>query len=297
MGRMNKKITDCVFSCFSWCCALVLVAGISTIFGFLIIRGYSSINLDLIFAGTPVMDALMLKKQVFGGIFPAIAGTLALVFLSIFFALPAGLASGIYLAEYASGPVKKTIGLCFDILAGVPSIVIGLFGFSITIFLHHYFSSRIFPCLLISALSLAFLVLPYIVKTTQIALESLPLQVRLTGPALGATKLENILFVLLPASMSDLISGIVLAIGRCAEDTAVIMLTGVVATAGIPKSVFSGFEALPFYIYYIASEYSDQAEIAKGYGAAIGLLLICTMLFVISHWIKNRLTLRIQIGN
>jgi phosphate transport system permease protein len=71
-------------------------------------------------------------------------------------------------------------------------------------------------------------------------------------------------------------------------------LTGVVAVAGIPKSIFSGFEALPFYIYYITSEYSDQSELMKGYGAAIILLLICAGLFGISHWVKNRLTAKIR---
>jgi phosphate transport system permease protein len=138
-------------------------------------------------------------------------------------------------------------------------------------------------------LSLSFLVLPYIIRTTQISLESLPLQVRVTAPCLGATKLENIFYVLLPSSMSGIISGIVLAIGRCAEDTAVIMLTGAVATAGIPKSVFSSFEALPFYIYYMASEYSGPSQLMKGYGAALILLIICAGLFAFSYWIKNRL--------
>jgi len=89
--------------------------------------------------------------------------------------------------------------------------------------------------------------------------------------------------------MSGIISGIVLAIGRCAEDTAVIMLTGAVATAGIPKSVFSSFEALPFYIYYMASEYSGPSQLMKGYGAALILLIICAGLFAFSYWIKNRL--------
>ena len=87
-----------------------------------------------------------------------------------------------------------------------------------------------------------------------------------------------------------------LAIGRCAEDTAVIMLTGVVASAGIPKSVFSNFEALPFYIYYTASEYADHSELIKGYGAALILLLICTGLFTLAHlikyWIKQKTRVR-----
>ncbi|OQY52877.1 MAG: phosphate ABC transporter permease [Desulfobacteraceae bacterium 4572_89] len=287
---MGKNVWDMLLGFFAWCCAILLVGSMILIIGFLILKGYKAISLELIFANTSPLEALLFKQQVFGGLFPAMVGTFFLILLSIGFALPLGLASGIFLAEYAPDSIKKIFSLCFDILAGVPSIVIGLFGFSITVLLHHSFNSQIFPCLLISALSLAFLVLPYIIKTTQVALESLPLLLRLTAPSLGATKLENIFLVLLPASISDITSGIVLAIGRCAEDTAVIMLTGVVAVAGIPKSIFSGFEALPFYIYYIASEYSDQFELMKGYGAAIILLLICAVLFGISHWVKEWLT-------
>jgi len=284
---MKKTIFDRLLVIFSWGSALLLFSGLAVIIGFLILKGYKAINLELIFAHTQIWDAVLLKRQVFDGLFPAIIGTLSLILLSIGFALPLGLATGIFLAEYAPHRLKWFFSLVVDILAGIPSIVVGLFGFSITIFLHHFFSDRIFPCLLISALSLGFLVLPYIIKTTQGAIESLPLQVRLTAPSLGATKLENIIFVLLPSALSDIVSGIVLAIGRCAEDTAVIMLTGVVATAGIPKSIFSNFEALPFYIYYIASEYADQSELMKGYGAALILIAICAGLFGLAHWIKN----------
>lgn len=283
---MVKPVWGRLLAIFSWSCAFLLMAALSIIIGFLVIKGYKAISVELIFANVPPLDAVLLKRHVFGALFPAVMGTLFLILLSMGFALPLGLASGVYLAEYAPSRLKWFFSFMVDILAGIPSIVVGLFGFSITIFLHHFYDNRIFPCLLISALSLSFLVLPYIIKTTQDAIESLPLQVRLTGPSLGATQFQNIVFVLLPSALSDILSGIVLAIGRCAEDTAVIMLTGVVATAGIPKSVFSSFEALPFYIYYIASEYSDASELMKGYGAALILLAICAGLFVLAHWLK-----------
>jgi len=281
-----NSVKDRLLAGFSWMSALLLTAGLAVILGFLIIKGAPSLGVGLIFADIPVLEALLLKRQVFGGLFPAMAGTFLLVLISVGISLPLGLATGVWLAEYAPLSLKKIFSFIIDILAGIPSIVVGLFGFSITVFLHHYYDNRIFPCLLISALSLAFLVLPYIVKTTQGAMESLPLQIRLTAPSLGASKFENIIYVLLPSSLSDIVSGIVLAIGRCAEDTAVIMLTGVVATAGVPKSLFSNFEALPFYIFYTASEYADQSELIKGYGAALILLLICSILFVLAHLIK-----------
>lgn len=293
---MENPVWDKILKVFAWGCSLLLVGAVLIIIVFLFVKGYKALNLELIFSDTHPLDALFLRKQVFGGLFPAMVGTLFLITLSMAFALPLGLASGVFLAEYASSGVKWFFSLLVDILAGIPSIVVGFFGFSITIFLHHFFSDRIFPCLLISSLSLSFLVLPYIIRTTQMALESLPLSVKLTAPCLGATRIENIFLVLLPSSMSGIISGIVLAIGRCAEDTAVIMLTGAVAMAGVPGSIFSSFEALPFYIYHMASEYSDQSELMKGYGAAIILLIICACLFIFSHWIKNRLTAKTRYG-
>ena len=168
----------------------------------------------------------------------------------------------------------------------------GLFGFSIAVFLHHRFSDRIYPCLIISALSLAFLVLPYLIRTTQVALEEIPADLRLTAPALGATRWQNIRHVLLPRSLSGILSGVILSIGRCAEDTAVIMLTGVVATAGIPRSLFSGYEALPFYIYTVSAQYADQQELMTGYGAAIILLMVCAALFAAAFMVKHLLSRR-----
>nr|WP_320193004.1 ABC transporter permease subunit [uncultured Desulfobacter sp.] len=284
---MSQRLPDRLLSFFSWVCALLLTTGVCIIIGFLILKGGRSLNIDLIFADTRPLDAILLKRQVFGGLFPAMAGTFLLIILSVSIALPLGLCAGIYLAEYASSNARIVFGFMVDLLAGIPSIVVGLFGFSITIFLHHFYNSRIYPCLLISALSLAFLVLPYIIKTTQGAIERIPLLTRLTAPGLGATKLQNVLLVLLPLALSDIVSGVVLAIGRCAEDTAVIMLTGVVATAGVPKSFFASFEALPFFIYYTASEYTDSTELVKGYGAALILLLICSILFIFAHVIKT----------
>lgn len=289
---MKKSTThiDRLFYLFCSLSALILFACVATILSYLLQQGWYSLDLTLIFADTDPVDALLFKSRVFDGIFPAIIGTLALIFLALFIALPLGLATGIYLSEYASPRVKYYVALMVDILAGIPSIVVGLFGFSITIFLHTMFPDNIYPCLAISAIALAFLVLPYIIKSTQTSLQSIPTQARLTGLSLGADKFQNLRYVLLPCAMADIISGLVLAMGRCAEDTAVIMLTGVVATAGVPSSIFANFEALPFYIYYTASEYADATELARAYGAALVLLLICFVLFSLSYLIKKRFT-------
>ncbi len=283
---MKSRIIESGFSVFAWCCGGILFFAVSGVLVYLIIKGGSSLSSELIFGSTKPADALLLRRQVFDGLFPAIAGTFLLVILSVTIAIPLGISTGIYMSEYAEGNVKKAFSLFYDILAAIPSILVGLFGFSAAIWLHHHFSGKIYPCLMISAFSLAFLVLPYIIRTTQITLENLPQNVRQTALALGASKQQNIFYVLLPCAASGIISGIILAIGRCAEDTAVIMLTGVVATAGIPKSLLGSYEALPFYIYYISSQYMNPEELRTGYGASLILLSVCICLFGMSYLIK-----------
>jgi len=275
---------------FAWAAGLLLTAAVALLFGYLFIHGFEVLNLKLIFGQTPPWRALLLQERVFEGLFPALAGTFMLVVLAICWAIPVGLATGVYLSEYAGPRVRRVLDALFDVLAGVPSIVVGLFGFALAVFLHRHFSQRIGPCLLISSLALSILVLPYIIRTTQASLEGLPRDIRLTAIALGATKLQNILLVLIPKSLAGVMSGIILAIGRCAEDTAVIMLTGVVASAGLPKSLFSQYEALPFYIFYISSQYTSPEELQQGYGAAIILLLLCALLLLAAYGIRKGLT-------
>jgi len=275
---------------FSWFAGALLMASVLLLVVYLLQEGGNSLRLATIFGDTAPLDALLLKRQVFDGLFPSIVGTLLLILGSMSIATPVGIAGGIYMSEYCSGKIKPILNLAFDILAGIPSIVIGLAGLLITIQLNRYFHGRIFPCLLISCCSLALLVLPYLIRTTQTALEATPPLIRNTAPALGASRLQNIMLVLLPNSLSDIVSGIILASGRCAEDTAVIMLTGVVATAGIPHSIWGQYEALPFYIYYISSQYTGPDELATGYAAAIILLLLCITIIVSAILIEKRLT-------
>jgi phosphate transport system permease protein len=277
---------------FSLACTALLFLCITVVTVCVLWRGLDAFSVSLIFGGVDPLDALLGKRPVFDGLFPAIVGTLLLVVSAIVVAAPIGMATGIYLAEYASPRWRATLSALFDVLAGLPSIVIGLAGFAITIYLHRLFPGRIGPCLLISALSLGFLVLPYVIRSTQLALESIPATLRLTAPALGASHWQNISRVLLPASTSGILGGIILAIGRAAEDTAVILLTGVVASAGLPRSLLEQFEALPFFIYYISSQYTTTQELEMGFAAAFLLLLLCGSLFLLAYGLERLLARR-----
>ena len=287
-----QKIIEKLIAFLSWTMALVLCLCLAIFLSYLLIKGLPSVGSELIFGKADPLKVLLGRARVFDGIFPAMADTFFLVVLSALLALPMGVCSGIYLAEYASPGMKKIISSLFDILAGIPSIVVGLFGFSLSIFLHNHFSDRLGPCLFISALSLAVLVTPYIVHSTQTSLENIPLDIRRTALALGGTRLQNIAYVLVPNALSGISSGLFLAIGRSAEDTAVILLTGVVATAGVPSSLLSQYEALPFYIYYISSQYSNPAELSNGYGACLVLLGLCSVLFICAYGLKRHLSYR-----
>lgn len=285
-----RRVLEQAVVLFSRLCGIILLGAVFAVIGYLFMHGWNSLSLSLIFGATPPLDALLMKRHVFNGLFPAVVGTLSLVVLAVCWAVPVGMAAGVYLAEYAGPKIKAVLNLFFDIMAGLPSIVVGLFGFSAAVFLNRKFSGAIHPCLLISSIALAFLVLPYITRTTQMALEGLPLSARMTALSVGATRLQNIVHVLLPQSLTGIVSGVILAIGRCAEDTAVIMLTGVVASTGVPRSLLSHYEALPFYIYYISAQYTDSEELATGYGAAIVLLFICLVLFLLAFAIRKRIS-------
>lgn len=273
----------------SWALTAALCLGVVLFLGYLAVKGAPHLGMRLIFGASDPLDALIGRARVFDGIFPAVAGTICLVVLSAVLALPLGVGSGVYLAEYARPKPKKLLGALFDVLAGVPSIVVGLFGFSLAVFLHHHFSERLGPCLAVSAVSLSILVLPYIVKSTQTALEGVHPDIRKTGVALGATRLQNVVHVLIPVALPGIGSGLFLAIGRCAEDTAVILLTGAVATAGVPGSLLAPYEALPFYIYYISNQYADPAELASGYGACLVLLGVCAVLLLLAYGMQKHL--------
>lgn len=267
---------------FAWATGLGLLVGIAALIGVLVQRGGPVLGPSFLFGDTPAWEALTGRAPVFGGIWPAVAGTLALVGLATAFAVPIGVASGIYLSEYAPPRTRRVFDLGVDMLSGVPSIVMGLFGFALILFLRRTVAPHAQTCLLLSGLCIGLLVLPYLIRTTQSALQGVPENVRLVGPSLGFTRWQGIRFVLLPHAVRGILAGVMLAIGRAAEDTAVIMLTGAVWNAGLPSGLSGKYEALPFRIYVTASEYQNQDELAQGFGAALVLLLITVGMFGVS---------------
>lgn len=285
-----------IFSLFCWLCALFPVIGIFALVFFLIQQSGSQIGLTLFFADTPPLDAILRFAPVWDGIWPACFGTLAIILLSGITAIPLGILSGIYLSEFGHGRFINFLGFCVDLLAGIPSVLMGLFGFALILFLRHTFLPNAETCLLLSGICMGMLILPYMVKSTQSSLESLPHELHLMGDGLGFSRMQTIRHILLPSASKGILSGIVLSIGRAAEDTAVIMLTGVVANAGLPRSLFDKYEALPFFIYTTAAEYQSPEELQRGFGAAVVLLALTTGLFLLAHTLHHAMERRWRRG-
>ena len=221
-----------------------------------------------------------------------IAGTLMITMFSVIISTPIGVITGVYLHEYSKGFFRKQGINLFRYLSSLPSIVIGVFGLIMIISINHFFGSNIRTGILISAISLSILILPYIVQSTVNALSMIPESTRVTALTLGAKKYQNIIHVLLPESISGILGGIVLSIGRAAEDTAVIMLTGAAAFAGIPSKLNDAFEALPFFIYYKSSECQGSFEMTEIFLSSLIIITISTIFIMtadkISMKLKNR---------
>ena len=257
----------------------VVLAAVGALVVFLLTRSLPVLDGRLFFGDASVIGAILGREPVWDGLFAACAGTVALVVLASLMAIPVGFGGGIALSHYLRGSWARALRFSANALAGAPSIVMGLFGFSLIIFLRRTIAPQANTCLLLSAVCIALLVLPYTINATAQALDSLPEDLRLLGPSLGMTTWQSLRHILLPAASKGMLGGVVLSMGRAAEDTAVILLTGVVASGGLPRGLTEKFEALPFSIYYLAAQYQSPSDLNKGFGAALTLLGLTVLLF------------------
>ncbi|WP_076411878.1 PstA family ABC transporter permease [Shewanella sp. UCD-KL12] len=262
-------------------CSFLLLITMLILIGFILFKGLPIVDFQLFFGDTPPLAAILGEKPVWEGIWPACVGSISVVILAVSLASGPGVACGIWLASAPDKPAQKILSTLVDILAGIPSILMGLFGFSLILLLRASVFPQANASLLLAAFCLALLILPYIACATQNALTSLPKQLAVTGAALGLTQWQVTYRILLPQAKNGIMSGLMLAIGRAAEDTAVIMLTGAVANAGLPGGFLERFEALPFTIFYYSAQYQSQQELNMAFGAALVLLMVTSTVFTL----------------
>ncbi len=242
---------------------------------YLVVCVVGYIILDVLVKGIGVVNWSFLTTDpegAAGGIFPAIVGTLCLVLGTVSVALPLGMASAIYLTEYAKqGRLNNTIRLAIVTLAGVPSIVFGLFGLGLFVLFFNFGTS-----ILAGSLTLACMILPTIIVSSEEALRAVPGSLRDASLALGATKWETIRKSVLPYAIPGMMTGSILGVGRAAGETAPILLTvAAFSLPQLPQSVFDPVMALPYHLYVLATQFPD-AEAARptAYGTALVLLLL-----------------------
>lgn len=237
-----------------------------------------------------------------GGIWPAILGSTYLVVLTLILAVPAGVLGAVYLTEYArQGLLVRLIRLAIVNLAGVPSIVYGLFGMGVFVMvvmpavlnLVGADSRATSPsCLLAGAATLALLVLPMVITTTEEALRQVPQHQRNASLALGATRWQTIRRVVLPTAMPGILTGLILAVGRAAGETAPILLTGAVFYAShTPRgmeALFKPFMALPYHLFALSTQIPNAPETIK-WGTALVLLALVLGFNILAIVLRSRL--------
>ena len=209
-----------------------------------------------------------------GGIFPAIVGTLYLVAGAVGFALPIGLLAAIYLSEYSKDNIlNRLIRLAIVNLAGVPSVVYGLFGLALFVVFFRFGAS-----ILSGSLTLGIMILPVIITASREALDSVPQSFREVSLSLGASRWQTIRHIVLPNAIPGIITGAILGLGRAAGETAPILFTvAAFYLPELPKSVFDQAMALPYHLYVISTQVPNVDEKIR-YGTA--LVLLALVLFV-----------------
>jgi phosphate transport system permease protein len=261
----------------------IVVAGIlAWILGYIIYNGAGVISWEFLTASPS-------EGMTSGGIFPAIVGTLCLVLGSIIFAFPFGVMSAIYMNEYAgSGLFVRLIRVMTNNLNGIPSIVFGLFGMSLFVNTLNFGDS-----ILAGSLTLGLLILPLVIRTTEEALKAIPDSLRTGSYALGAGKLQTIRRVVLPMAFPNIITGLILSIGRVSGETAPILFTAAAYfLPHLPHSIFDQVMALPYHLYVIATSGTDiEACRPIAYGTALVLIIIVLLVNILAT------TLRRYFGN
>lgn len=255
-----------------------IIAILIAILGFIVVKGFSAISWDFI---TKMPEEGMTK----GGIFPAIIGTLYLVLGSILFAFPVGVLAAIYMNEYVKdGIIKKIIKQMTNNLSGVPSIVFGLFGMSLFVNKLGFGDS-----ILAGSLTLGLLVLPVIIRTTEEALKSVDDTFRQASLGLGASKWQTTKNVVLPIAFPNIITGLILSVGRVSGETAPILFT--VAAYFLPKlpsSIFDQAMALPYHLYVISTSGTNIEESRPiAYGTALVLVLIVLVTNLLANALRK----------
>lgn len=269
-----RKLKDNILSTLLYLSAFVTVGLLVLIVGFIFVNGIKGINLNYIFGDYSARGD--------GGILPMIVSTVYMVLISIGIATPVGILSAIYLHEYAKkGKIVEMIRFATECLAGIPSIIYGLFGgifFVVTLKMQY--------SIIAGAFTVAIIILPVIIRTTEEALKTVPNEYREGSLAMGATKFQTLYKVILPSALSGILSGVILSIGRIIGESAAILLTaGTVAK--MPSTIFDSARTLTVHSYLLTKEMGDISGAAS---VGVVLIVIVLVLNTLAKFIAKKLS-------
>lgn len=273
----NSHRTQKIAFLFLFLATLLIVVPVGLILVIIIQKGLPAINWQF-------LSDIPRQGMRAGGIFPAIIGTVYLVTGAIIFALPIGLLAAIYLSEYSKDNLlNRVIKLAIVNLAGVPSVVYGLFGLALFVIFFKFGAS-----ILSGSLTLGIMILPIVITTSREALESVPQSFREVSLSLGASKWQTIRHIILPNAVPGILTGTILGLGRAAGETAPILFTvAAFYLPQLPSSIFDQAMALPYHLYVISTQVPNVDEKIR-YGTAFVLLTLVLFMNLVAIIIRYK---------
>lgn len=276
LAAYKRRPASLIMFLLTWLAAVITAAVVAIVVVYIFIKGIPNLK--------PSLFALEYNSENVS-MLPAIINTVTMTLLSLALAVPIGVFSAIYLAEYAKrgNPLVKVVRVTTETLAGIPSIVYGLFGYLVFVIACHFGLS-----MLSGALTLAIMILPTMMRTTEEALLAVPDSFREGSFGLGAGRLRTVFRVVLPSAVPGILSGIILSIGRIVGETAALIYTSG-TVAGIPKDLMHSGRTLSIHMYALLSEglYMEQA-----YATAVVLLILVLVINLLSGLIARRMSVK-----
>lgn len=273
MKRLGPRVEQKVAQAGLWTMTLVTIGVLLFIIFFILRRGLPVLSLEFLTANPADMGKS-------GGIFSTIVGTAALSFMAILIAAPLGVGTAIYLTEYTwGGPLTRVIRFGAECLAGIPSIIFGLFGFILFVTKLKFGWS-----ILSGGLTMAFMLLPTIIRTSEEAIKSVPPAYRTVSFSLGSTKWQTVTRVVLPSALPGIVTGIVLSVGRSIGETAATIFTAGSALR-LPTSIFSSTRTMSVHFYILARE---GISMSNAYGTAAVLIIAILGINILTYYLMNR---------
>jgi phosphate transport system permease protein len=270
---MNPRVEQRAWTAVLWTMTAITVAVLVFIIVFILRKGLPTIDFGFL-----TENPVDMGKE--GGIFSTIVGTVVLTVLAILIATPLGVGTAVFLTEYTwESPVTRIIRFGAECLAGIPSIIFGLFGFILFVTKLKFGWS-----ILSGGLTLAFMILPTIIRTAEEAIKSVPPVLRTVSFSLGSTKWQTVTRVVLPSALPGIVTGVILSVGRSIGETAAVIFTAGSALR-IPTSVFSSARTMSVHFYILARE---GISMSRAYGTAAVLIIAILAVNIVTYALMNR---------